>query len=189
MLATAMHTQPGAYGLLLGAGVSTGAGIPTAWGVVCDLVRRLAAATNPDDPQAADRAAEDPETWWGVHGDGDALGYSNLLQAIAPTGAARRALLANFFEPSKEDLDAGAKVPSRAHRAIADLAKRGYIRLILSTNFDRLTEQALEDAGLPPQVLARAEAAGSLTPLAHVANPASTAAVVRSAVSLTSAAA
>lgn len=29
MLATGMHAQPGVYALLLGSGVSTGAGIPT----------------------------------------------------------------------------------------------------------------------------------------------------------------
>ena len=44
MLATSMHAQPGVYAVLLGSGVSTGAGIPTGWGVVRELVRRVAAA-------------------------------------------------------------------------------------------------------------------------------------------------
>jgi len=167
MLATAVHAQPGVYALLLGSGVSTGAGIPTAWGVVREMVRRLAAASDPDDPGAAERAAEDPEAWWQDNGDGQALGYSNLLAAMAPTGAARQALLASFFEPSEEDVAAGLKVPSAAHHAIADLAKHGYVRVILTTNFDRLTEQALEAAGIPPQVVSRAEAVAGLTPLPH----------------------
>ncbi len=38
MLATGMHGQPGVYALLIGSGVSTGAGIPTGWGVVTELV-------------------------------------------------------------------------------------------------------------------------------------------------------
>src|SRR5689334_14234273 len=96
MLATGMHGQPGVYALLLGSGVSTGAGIPTGWGVVTELVRRAAAAAAPDDPEAADRAAADPEAWWTEHGDGAELGYSNLLAALAPTQAARRDLLAGF---------------------------------------------------------------------------------------------
>lgn len=167
MLATGLHALPGVYALLLGSGVSTGAGIPTGWGVVQELVRRLAAATDPDDPGAADRAAEDPEAWWHEHGEGEPLGYSNLLTASAPTSAARRALLAGFFEPSDADAEAGLKVPGTAHRAIANLAKRGLVRVILTTNFDRLIERALEDVGLPPQVLSRPEAIAGLTPLPH----------------------
>jgi hypothetical protein len=48
----------------------------------------------PDDPEAADRAAEDPEAWWAEHGDRQPLGYSNLLAGLVPTPAARRDLLA-----------------------------------------------------------------------------------------------
>src|SRR3712207_6458297 len=92
MLATGMYGQPGVYALLLGSGVSTGAGIPTGWGVVTELVRRAAAAAAPQDPTAADRAAQDPEAWWAENGDGQPLGYSNLLAALAPTQAARRDL-------------------------------------------------------------------------------------------------
>ena len=43
------------------------------------------------------------------------------------------------------------KTPTPAHRAIASLVKAGYIRVIVTTNFDRLVEQALTDAGVPPQ--------------------------------------
>lgn len=43
MLATSMHAQPGVYALLLGSGVSSGAGIATGWGVVTTLVREVAA--------------------------------------------------------------------------------------------------------------------------------------------------
>lgn len=167
MLATSIHAQPGVYALLLGSGVSTGAGIPTGWGVVTDLIRRAAAAEASDDPEAGDRAAEDPEAWWAEHGDGQPLGYSNLLGALAPEPAARRGLLAGFFEPSAEDIEAGTKVPGPVHRAIAALVKRGLIRVIITTNFDRLIERALEDAGVPPQVVSRPEAVAALMPLAH----------------------
>lgn len=167
LLATGVHTQPGVYALLLGSGVSTGAGIPTGWGVVTALVSRIAAATHTDGQSAISAAVNDPDQWWAEHGDGEALGYSNLLAALGPTPAARRALLAGFFEPSADDAANGLKVPSPAHRAIAQLVKRGYIRVILTTNFDRLVEKALEDAGVPPQVITRPEAVAGLTPLPH----------------------
>lgn len=170
MLATGVYAQPGVYAMLLGSGVSTAAGIPTGWGVVKELVRRAAAAQDPDDPNAGPEAVDTDESielWWGQHGDSEPLGYSNLLASLAPTPAARRALLAGFFEPTEDDADAGLKVPTPAHRAIASLAKRGYVRVILTTNFDRLMERALEEAGVLPQVLSRPEAAGTITPLPH----------------------
>ncbi len=160
-----MQAQPGVYALLLGSGVSTGAGIPTGWGVVTELVGRIAASSAPDD--AAARAAwDDPEGWWAAHGDGD-LGYSTLLQQLAPTSAARQGLLADFFEPNDEEREEGLKQPSRAHHAIAELVKRGYVRVIVTTNFDRLMEQALEAAGVSPQVISRPEAINGMAPLAH----------------------
>jgi hypothetical protein len=167
MLATGVHAKPGVYTVLLGSGVSTGVGIPTGWEVVQELVRRSAAARDPDDPGAADAAAADPEAWWGAHGDGRPLGYSTLLAALAPTPAARQHLLAGFFEPGEEDLEAGSKVPSAAHGAIAQLARRGFVRVILTTNFDRLMERALEEAGVSPQVVSSPAAVAGMTPLQH----------------------
>jgi hypothetical protein len=167
MLATSLHAAPGVYALLLGSGVSTGAGIPTGWGVVRELVRRAAAATDPNDATAANRAANDPAAWWAIHGDGERLGYSNLLASLAPSASARRALLAGFFEPTDDDIETGLKMPNVAHHAIAQMAKRGIVRVIITTNFDRLIERALEDVGLPPQTVSRAEAVDGLTPLAH----------------------
>ncbi len=132
---------------------------------------RIATATHRDNPVAVDAAVADPEQWWGEHGDGDPLGYSNLLAALGATPAARSALLAGFFKPSEDDAASGLKTPSPAHRAIAQLVKRGHIRVILTTNFDRLLEKALEDAGISPQVITRPEAVVGLTPLPHAPVP------------------
>jgi hypothetical protein len=41
-LVFAISSSPGVYALLLGSGVSSGAGIPTGWAIVEDLARRLA---------------------------------------------------------------------------------------------------------------------------------------------------
>jgi hypothetical protein len=166
-LATSVHASPGVYALLLGSGVSTGAGVLTGWQVVTDLVRKVAAAQAPDDLDAAGEVGDDPDAWWAEHGDGQPLGYSRLLGALASKPAARQALLAGYFEPTEADLEQGLKVPSAAHRAIAQLVARGAVRVILTTNFDRLTERALEDVGVPPQVVHRPEQLASATPLAH----------------------
>lgn len=161
-----MHAQPGVYAILLGSGVSTGAGVPTGWGVVTQLIQRLAAADAPGDAGTHQLAADEPERWWDEH-HGGKLGYSALLSALATTPAARQGLLADFFEPTDEDREQGIKTPSAAHQAIAGLVKRGLVRVIITTNFDRLMEQALDAAGVSPQVISRPEAARGMAPLAH----------------------
>lgn len=163
MLATSMHAQPGVYALLLGSGVSTGAGVPTGWGVVKELVRRVAAV---EDPDSVSQAEANPEQWWREHHDGE-LGYAALLEALAPTPAARQGLLADFFEASDEEREQGIKTPSKAHLAIAELVKRGTVKVIITTNFDRLMEQALDSVGVAPQVIARPEAVAGMKPLVH----------------------
>ena len=166
LLASQMHDQPGVYALLLGSGVSTGAEMPTAWKVVTELVRRVAAATSPGDETAGDKAAEDPQAWWEAHHDSE-LGYSTLLEALGNTPAVRQGLLREFFEPTEDERARGIKTPSKAHKAIAELVKRGYVKVILTTNFDRLMEQALDEIGVPAQVISRPEAVAGMQPLAH----------------------
>jgi len=137
-LAASIHASPGVYALLLGSRVSSAAGISTGWQVVTDLVRKAAAASAPDDTHAADIASQDPTAWWASHGDGQQLGYSSLLKALAPSPAARQSLLAAYFEPTDDDREEGRKVPGPAHTAIASRARRGSIRVALTTNFDQL---------------------------------------------------
>lgn len=59
------------------------------------------------------------------------------------------------------------KVPTAAHRAIADLVKAGYIRVVLTTNFDRLLEKALEDVGVVPTVISTPDTIVGALPLTH----------------------
>lgn len=164
-LATSMHAQPGVYAVLLGSGVSTGAGLLTGWGVVTELVARVAAAAAPDDADAVAAARADPELWWSQNGEGD-LGYSSLLEQLAPSAAARQGLLAGFFEPGSGE-ETPVRQPSKAHRAVAELVRRGSVKVIVTTNFDRLMEQALDAVGVSPQVISRPEAVNGMAPLAH----------------------
>jgi len=144
-LAVSIHTNPGVYALLLGSGVSRAAGIPTGWEIVLDLIRKQAVLVNQDpepDPAAwyAERYGEEPE-------------YSRILKKLGKTSAERKGLLRAYFEPSDEDREIGIKAPTAAHRAIARLVKLGLIRLIITTNFDRLFEIALQDEGVAPDVV------------------------------------
>ena len=43
-IAFSIHSNPGIYALLLGSGVSKGAGIPTGWEIVVDLIEEVRAA-------------------------------------------------------------------------------------------------------------------------------------------------
>ncbi len=139
-LAFALQSSPGVYALLLGSGVSRAARIPTGWEVVLDLVRKLAGA------QGAD-CEPDPAAWYEAT-YGVQPGYSQLLDALAKTPSERQQLLRTYFEPSDEERKEGAKAPTKAHRAIANLMASGQIRVVLTTNFDRLMERALEDVGV-----------------------------------------
>ena len=158
-LAFAVQAKPGAYAVLVGSGLSRAAGIPTGWEVTLDLIRKLARLHGGD-------ADSDAEAWYrGTFGrDPD---YSELLNELAKTPAERQQLLQDYFEPTVAEREEGRKEPTAAHRAIATLAARGFVRVIITTNFDRLMESALSAAGVEPTVLStRAQVRGAL-PLVH----------------------
>ncbi|MER7901466.1 SIR2 family protein [Streptomyces sp. NPDC096046] len=163
-MALNVHSSPGVYALLLGAGISIASGVKTGWGVVQDIVGKVAAVRDPDNPDARAEAAADPEKWWEAN-TSEPLGYSALLAAAAPMPASRQAMLAEYFEPEEGQED--SKGPTAGHRAIAQLVKRGSVRVILTTNFDRLTERALQEVGISPQVVSRPEQIKGMKPLAH----------------------
>ena len=61
----------------------------------------------------------------------------------------------------------GRKVPTRAHRAIAKLVRDGFIKVIITTNFDRLIENALVDIGVEPTIIASDDDLKGAVPLIH----------------------
>lgn len=158
-LAFSMHANKGVYALLLGSGISRAARIPTGWEITLDLVRKVAAM------QGAS-CEPDPAAWYAATA-GKAPDYSELLDTIAKTPSERQQLLRTYWEPSEQERQEGAKLPTRAHRAVAELVKRGYVRVILTTNFDRLTETALQDVGIQPTVLSSADHVAGAIPLIH----------------------
>jgi len=158
-LALNLHAHKGAYALLIGSGVSRGAEIPTGWEIVSDLIKKLSKLSKDD-------CGENPIEWYGKKFKAEP-NYSKLLKEIAPTKIERNKLLRAYFEPSEEEKEEGKKLPTKAHRAIAELVSRGYIKVIITTNFDRLVENALEEKGIVPNVIYNDDSAKGALPLTH----------------------
>lgn len=158
-LAVTMQAKPGAYALLLGSGISRSAQIPTGWEIIQALIRRIAVAENEPEPT-------DPAMWYRERFGAEPV-YGTILQQVGAAGAERSQLIKGFIEPTEDERAAGLKQPTEAHRAIADLVARGYVRVIVTTNFDRLLEQALESIGVTPSIISSADSITGTLPLAH----------------------
>ncbi len=149
----------GVFAVLLGSGLSRSAEIPTGWEITLDLVRRVAKA----------QGVADQADWakWYATATGKEPNYSDLLEEIASTPDERRAILHSYIEPTDEEREQGKKVPTPAHHAIAALVRAGFIRVIITTNFDRLMENALREQGIEPTVVASEDALKGAEPLTH----------------------
>jgi hypothetical protein len=156
-LAFALHSSPGTYALLQGAGVSLPSGVPGAWQVLHWLIGDLATAAGHERP-------DDPESWW-TQTYGGPPTYDGVLEALTNSAEERRHLLAQFFEPTPQEREQGKKQPTTAHHAIAQLVQLGAVRVILTTNFDLLTETALRRVGIEPVVLSSPGAIAGMAPL------------------------
>ena len=158
-LAFSIQANPGVYALLLGSGVSRAAQIPTGWEITLDLLRKLAVASG-------ESAGSDPERWYREKYGEDA-DYSGLIDRLAGTPADRQQLLRGYFEPDEQEREEDAKQPTVAHKAIAELVARGFVRVVITTNFDHLIERALEDAGVSPTVVSSPDHIKGMLPLVH----------------------
>ena len=158
-LAFSVVENPGVYPLLLGSGMSRAAEIPTGWDITLDLVRRVAAAEGVTD--VSDWAA------WHIEKFGGEPGYSSLLDALSVTPTERRSILHHYIEPSQDDLDAGRRIPTLAHHAIARMVQSGFIKVVVTTNFDRLMETALSMVGVEPIVIKSVDDLAGASPLPH----------------------
>lgn len=158
-LAFSIYENKGVYCLLLGSGVSRPSEIPTGWEITLDLVRRIAAL----------RGITDEPDWaaWYKTTFGSEPKYSELLDQLASTADERRSVLHSYIEPTPDDIAAGRKTPTRAHQAIARMVATGHVRVIITTNFDRLIENALRENGVEPTVITSDDALKGAVPLIH----------------------
>ena len=147
------------YALLIGSGLSRAAEIPTGWEITIDLIRRVATA----------QGEEEQLDWvaWYRERTGKELDYSELVGELGSSRDERRSILHSYIEPSDEDRAEGRKLPTAAHYAIADLVQSGYVRVVITTNFDRLLESALRERGVEPTVVASPDMLKGAEPLIH----------------------
>jgi len=154
-----MRAGRGVYALLLGSGVSRAARIPTGAEIVDHLIHQVATARG--------ETIEGEAAAWFARRFGEAPRYDTLLAQLARTPAERQQLLARYFEPTEAERARGEKVPTRAHHAVASLVAGGYLRVIVTTNFDRLIESAIEARSVQPAVIASVDAVAGMVPLEH----------------------
>jgi len=160
-LAFAIHENRGVFAVLLGSGLSRSAGIPTGWEITLDLIRRMAISKGIKNIKELDCAR-----WYREQTEKEP-DYSDLLNEVSNSQAERQAILQHYIEPDEEDLENGRKTPTPAHHAIAKLVAAGYIRVIITTNFDRLMENALREQHVEPTIIDSADKIKGIKPLVH----------------------
>jgi hypothetical protein len=153
-LAFSLYSNPGAYAVLAGAGISRGAGLPTTWDIVVDLIAQMA-----DDEEIDSDTAGD----WYEKRYGRQPTYSDVVHQLALTQTERQTLLRKYFDNTADRAE--EMTPSVAHRAVARMMRAGTIRVVLTVNFDRLFEQALQELGIEPTVVATEADAQGVAPL------------------------
>jgi hypothetical protein len=142
-LSVAIAEAPGSHAFFLGSGISREAGVPTGqqvfWQAAGELHRLEEATDGTPDKKRLRK--------WLKEAHRDQLGYSDLLELIAPDPANRRDYLAKHFE---------GREPGKAHQQLASLAEQGEVKVLVTTNFDRLLEHSLQARGIEPVLITSA---------------------------------
>lgn len=154
-----IFSNKGVYALLLGSGISKNSGIPTGWDIVVDLIKKLAEINKED-------CSKNPEKWF-FDKYGEEANYSTILSRLVKSPSERMNFLKPYFEPSEDEIEQGLKQPTEAHKNIAKLIKKGYIKVVVTTNFDRLLENALLAEGVDPIVIRHPDDIDGALPLVH----------------------
>jgi len=154
-----IFSNKGIYALFLGSGISKNSGIPTGWDIVVDLIKKLAEINK-------EECLPNPEEWF-IKKYGEDPNYSSILAKLVKSPTERMNFLRPYFEPSDEEIEQGLKQPTEAHKQIASLIKKGYIKVVVTTNFDRLLEKALLAEGIEPTVIRHPDDIDGAMPLVH----------------------
>lgn len=157
-LSFSVEANKGVYALMLGSGISSAAEILTGWGVLNELCRRIMLLNKKEEPDAI--------KWYENEYNKSPL-YDEVIGMLAKTSSERNGLLNEFFEPTEDDIKHNRKIPTKAHRSIAKLVKQGYIKVIITTNFDRLIEQALDEQNVQYQSVYHESDIEGMKPLSH----------------------
>jgi len=149
-VAYAMHASPKRYALLLGAGISVAAGLPTATDVSGNMI--LTVAEGQDEKVERGEKNEVCLAWF-EEAFGEPATFQRLMKELGISEANRKDGLKKFIYRTDENGDPVPGIPTEAHRAIARLVKSGTISLIITTNFDKLMEEALKAEMVPYEVI------------------------------------
>lgn len=159
-----IKNNPGIYGILLGSGVSYSARIPTGWSVMCKFISNYASTLGIE-------IKPDQSFEWYTNRFKKKPDYSTVLAEFTETPDERNRLLRSYFEPNDDDALKGSKLPTDSHRAIAQLMKYEFVRVVITTNFDRLLEKALFDINSSPVVISTDSDIAGFSGLLHEKNP------------------
>jgi len=154
-----IYSNPGAYAVLLGSGISRSTGILTGYEITLDLASKLSTMIEKKE-------VKDVSKWYKDYFKED-INYSKIISKLAKTRSERSNLLKPYFEATEKEKEEGEKIPTEAHRSIARLVKYGYLRMILTLNFDRLMEEALMNEGINPHVISSVDSIKGIPPPVH----------------------
>ena len=114
--------------------------LPSCWGSVrpVEVLRDITGRWFAAETGSAPTAATDTIAWASAQLGAEPT-YSLVLEKLFPERAQRQELLSGLFI---------GKEPTEAHRSLARLAASGLVRVIVTTNFDRLIEASLDDLGV-----------------------------------------
>jgi len=143
-VAFAVASSPKRYALLLGSGIS-GSKIRTGKEITRDLIRKIAAASK-------EQLDGDPLGWYRER-YGKEPTFAGLFGRLKAHAGDKEAILREYFTIKDGEGEWVAPEPSPAHREIATMVREGLISLIITTNFDNLMEQALQNEGIQPAVI------------------------------------
>lgn len=127
--------KEGGATLLVGAGISVSAGIPTAYNLMKIAIENFPSYFNENEIEIAKSS------------DLSELNYNEVMTKLSNTK--RKELFKWFIEGNKEKGIKKAKL-NFAHIAIAELFKQGYFNRILTVNFDPLLIHACYMVGMYP---------------------------------------
>lgn len=152
-LSIAIAEGRGNYALFLGSGISKAAGIPTGEEILWDTLKRIYELKK----EIKDPLDDELKEWFNKSQYRD-MTYSDILEVISESRDGRRKFLEKYFKGKK---------PTHAHKKIAELIDAGFIKIVITTNFDRLMEKALDDRNVEHDTVASDSDLEQVVPREH----------------------
>lgn len=141
------------YAIFLGSGISSNAGIPTGGQLLSNTIKLLYKMEN----NGSEVRDEEVEVWF-KKSEYKSWGYSEILEELCPSKEDRRNFLEKIFL---------GKTPTDSHHIIAEMVEQKLVKVIVTTNFDRLMEQALDEKGVAYDVVSSEKDISELKPREH----------------------